>query len=912
MSNPIIKFVVSTPCNSNSQPSGYRVIQLKDKKLSSLPINYNKTYKNHNNKNKNIQNNKTHCYNNNNSNINTKNNNNNVTDIGVTTKAFCYLKPYAGGIIPDSQNLSIMDYSDYMLISKSNGLIEIVQDYQYKVNCNLPLSPDYVLACIPDGFTPDSKHTGVTIGLEFKEGLLYCCQSNGNIYIFILNLPTNYIQSNNLFDLNNIISQEYSTTSTDYTISIKNHIIRNNNNNNSNRSNNSRTYNIPKHINRSIISYGANETARLKTYIEDSEDIQARQITDFFKETQYTGRTRLKHICYYLTPFQFDFNPTPKKHTLLHYMKVYKDQYVYRPSICISLNQGISHFHINPFDRLSFLIGSQFDPIMIRKVILPMTYLNYLITYLNLKKRGQKKYQMEIIPWEKIAMENGFNSFALWIAYESVYGFETVSQTLWDDIRNDGGTGYLKSTVVWKQGSTHLIDTRNDTKNYNADHNNTLDHPYVSSDFLYHFSRSPIVPNDIRNRRGRRGRETSHTLVRGNTILRNSSRSRPQCLEPSSKLRSNSFFKNLQTDKALADFSVVDTNCFKNNFKTSLIFQNKSHLSSNKNDNYEFISPNLSNVHTTSYTESLNRKLNPISNSTTSDTLDVPSTYSNYNYNYNLSNLGTSFLTAKYKTMEILKVDKSLVLSLFKPKCQDDEIAKTDLFFSRKCLNNISIGSTKKDAELITDNKKKINQEKNVEKLTFDKASQNLSSFKKMFRLTKSLCLIVDTSGLLLVNLENFEGGVRNINNIQDLHYLSSIKNISNDSAVRLSIFDIGLINDAIVVMESFDLEPSHHIIRLNIITTCLPGDIKAFEVEFDSNNLIGSTVLYDCLRLTDVNRFTDKMALLDCNIGTKFRNKRAFSDDFSLNCEYFKTNFDRNSVVQSKRFKPNRRHSQP
>lgn len=911
MSNPEIKFVVSTPCNLNNQPSGYRVIQLKDRKLSSLPIKHNKTDNNkHNSKQKNIQNNSTRHNTTTTTNINTKNDSGDITDIGVTTEAFCYLKPLAGNIIPESQNVGIMDYSDYMIISKSNGLIEVIQDYQYKVNCNLSLNADYVLACIPDGFTSNSKHTSVTIGLEFKEGLLYCCQSNGDIYIFILNLPANYIQSNNLFDLNNIIYQEYGNN--------------NNNNNNSNHHNhNYKKCNISNHINESTLLHESNEINRYETYIEDSEDIQARQITDFFKETQYTGRSKLKHICYYLTPFQSDSTiVTPRRHTLLHYIKLYKDQYIYRPSICINLNQGISHFHINPFDRLSFLTGSQFDPIMIRKIILPMTYLNYLITYLNLKKRVQEKYQMEIIPWEKIAMENGFHSFALWIAYESVYGFETASKTLWDDIRNDGGTGYLKSAVVWKQESNHPVNANDDTENYNThNYGDTLDHLYLpSSDSTvsnsttsvpYHFSRSGTSSENIRSRRrGRRGR-----LVRGNTtISRNGFRDRPEIPESSSNLNSNSFFKKPQADRAMADFSVVDTNCFNNTFKKSFTFQNKSHLlkdddEEDASDDCNIISPNLSNVHRMSYTGSLDLDSN--SNSTSSDILVSPQIHSDYNHNYNLNNLGTSFLTEKYKTMEILKVDKSLVLSVFKPKFQDDEITKVDLFYHRKYLNNIPTDYIERDTKSITENKKKIDH-KNIETVTLGKTLPTLSSFKKIFRLTKSLCLIVDNSGLLLIDLDNIDKEIHNVNNMEEPDYFSSIKDIPNGLAIRLSIVDIGLINDAIVVMESFDLEPNRHIMRLNVITTCLPGDIKAFEVEFDSNNLMGSTVLQDCLRLTDVNRFTDKMALLDCNIGTKFRNKRAFSDDFSLNCEDFKTDFDRNSIIQAKRSKPYRRYSHP
>lgn len=818
MSNPEIKFVVSTPCNLNNEASGYRLIQLKDKKLSSLPINnYQKLSNSHQDE--------------------TTNNDNLTTDIGITTQAFCYLKPQRRNFIPESQIVGIMDYSDYMIISKSSGLIEIIRDYQYKLAHNLLLKPDFVLACIPNEFNAETVNDFVTVGLEYKSGLLYCCQSNGDIYVFILNLPVDYIQWDNLFDLNDLINPE----------------------------------DIP------IIPTSATlDTIKQQTYIEDSEDVQARQITDFFRETQYTGRSKLKHICYYLTPFLYDGILSSNKKSLLSFMRLYKDQYIYRPSICINLEQGISHFHINPLDKLSFLTGSQFNPIMIRKIILPMTYLNYLITYTNMKKRVQEKYQMEIIPWEQIALENGFNSFELWIECEAVYGFESVSTNLWDNIRNDGGTGYLKSAVVWKQSLNHTND-----KTYEQLYRNIGNIPSQTSVASTSTGSSTTIttstPISSTTNNGGLSRTNSIRRSAFSGITHRNGTELPE----SWSWQLNAFLRNLQKNNALSDFSVVDTNSFNNIKSTS------SSSFPLLNDN---IPPIMSNLNNMSYRDSEDLSSN------ISYIIDPPQINPNYDHGHTLHNLTPSFLTDKYKTMDIIRIDKSLVFSVFKPKFQDEEITKIDLFCHRNRQNFLH--------ETLKNNNNENN--KSNERIIFGKALPNLSSFKKIFRLTKSLCLIVDISGLLLIDLDNIGEGIHNLDNMNANESLLSAKDIENNLAIRLSIFDIGLVNDAIVVMESFDLEPDHHIMKLNVITTCLPGEIKAFEVEFDSNHIMGYTVLQDCLRLTNVDRFTDKMALLDCNIKAHDTKKRKFSSYVPKKDVTNTTKPSNNLDDNLKRFKPN------
>lgn len=800
MSNPEIKFLVSTPCNLTNEPSGYRLIQLKDKKLSSLPINnnYGKS---------------------------------NKTDFGVTTQAFCYLKPHINNNIPVAHIPTIMDYSDYMIISKSNGLIEIIKDYQYKVTQGITLKPDYVLACIPYRFNSETVHDSVNVGLEYKSGLLYCCQSNGDIFVFILNLPADYIQCNNLFNLNDLINPD----------------------------------DIPNNPTSATLD---NIKHQQQTHIEETQDDQAKEIRDFFKETQYIGRSKLKHICFYLTPFLFDdvIPPTTNIKSLLFSMKLYKETLIYRPSICVNLEQGISHFHINPLDRLSFVTGSQVNPIMIRKIVLPMTYLNYFITYANLKKRVQEKYQMEILPWEELAIENGFDSFASWIENEAVYGFESVAIDQWNNTRNNGGTGYLKSIVVWKQNLNHSND-----RTYEQLYRNIRNIPSQSSLSSTYTGLSSTLSTatlpPVSNRATTRGINRTNS-IRRNELSRNTHTNGTE-LPDSFRWQLNSFLRTLQKNNALADFCVVNTKSFNNTKSTP---SSHSPLSSDNT------SPDMSNLQNNSYDNSQDMS------SRVSYTTDPPQIYSD---EHELNNLTPSFLTDRYKDMDILRIDKSLVFSVFKPKFQDEETTKLDLFCHRDrhklSHESISNNTTSNDDDL-------------HERVILGKALPNLSSFKKVFRLTKSLCLIVDTSGLLLIDLDNIGEGSHDLDSINDANLQLTDDDTEHNMAIRLSIFDVGLVNDAIVIMESFDLEPNHHIMKLNVITACLPGEIKAFEVEFDSRHIMGYTVLQDCLRFASADKFTDKMALVDCSIEHHDNRKRSLPFNFPENdvhndSKRFKTN---------------------
>lgn len=112
--------------------------------------------------------------------------------------------------------------------------------------------------------------------------------------------------------------------------------------------------------------------------------------------------------------------------------------------------------------------------------------------------------------------------------------------------------------------------------------------------------------------------------------------------------------------------------------------------------------------------------------------------------------------------------------------------------------------------------------------------------------------------------------------------------------------------NNDIMVMHLLELKIDYFVTTLNVITTCFPIDIKAFKAEVVSNLEMAYPVMPDCLSLTEVNRFTDKMELLLCNVSTMFYGKIAFSKKLQVNCIGLKTGFEKNLTVQDKRHNPN------
>ncbi|CCK68739.1 Gid12p KNAG_0B02970 [Huiozyma naganishii CBS 8797] len=701
MPNPI-RFVVSTPCNQKGKPSGYRILELNNKRLSVVSYKKDK-----------------------------------ATDIGVTTQIFCYLKPKSRSVIPDHLNYDDVDHSDYMFVGKSNGLIEVIQDYEYKVSNTISLEPNFVLRCSPEDYSNGMFPDYVMIGLEYKDGLLYCCLSSGRIYTFILNLPEDYKQCDNL------CLPDMPSTWKDQSF---------------------------------------------PSYFDPSEEIQSRETSDFLSKTEYTGRTKLKHICYYLIPIEKPKTTVPR--SILYFIDLYRQQYIYRPSMLICLEDSVSGFQINPFDKLSFLTVSPRNPIMIRKVILPRTYLNYFITFSHIKKRIQEIIKQEIIPWEDVAIENGFHSFAFWMACESVYGYESISSTLWNEILENHGTGYLKSTVVWKQSHS-----RADDKLYES---------------LYRMTNEQSQENIYT--------PTSRPQPRTTRSLQRHVLNEPVDFPQYSKWELNSFIRNVRKKSYTVDFNVI----------SSIRHPGEIHHGTNTSTGRRTqFRHNGDEIRLRSNSSEILEGDQMLGESEQEDseffTEELETT--------------TSFLTDRYKSMEIVAIDTFLILSVFRPKYQDEAILKIDSF------NNQTIRTNDDYLRSSTDD----------EEILFDEILSRLSSFKKLFILTEYLYVVIDVNGILVVDKRK----------IKDTECFSK-----NDyGAFKVAGYNFGLVSDALFVSHSLTERRSSYNMEFVMIVTCLPGEIKAFGVVFNSDSKIGQVTPQDSLRLKKRNTFVDKLLLIDSGV---------------------------------------------
>lgn len=240
-------------------------------------------------------------------------------------------------------NFDLKDDSDYMLICRSNGIIEVVKDYRQKIYQNSSLCPQFLWKCFPDDIDPTGDFDFSIANLSYFKGLLYCCTTSGKVYIFILNLPEDYIQ------VENLISNSDSNKIKD---------MKNDGN-------------------------GGTTAAR---NISPDED-------EFFKLTQYRYCGKTDDICYFLIPIDED-----TRNSILgqqKYTASYSGAIMYKSSGYNRLDQGIANFQINPLDRLSFIVSAQRSPLMIRKVVMTRIFVIFLRTYLKKKLECQPNQYLQ-------------------------------------------------------------------------------------------------------------------------------------------------------------------------------------------------------------------------------------------------------------------------------------------------------------------------------------------------------------------------------------------------------------------------------------------------------------------------------------------------------------------------------------
>ncbi|GAV53099.1 hypothetical protein ZYGR_0AI03810 [Zygosaccharomyces rouxii] len=659
-----VTFAVSTPCNKRGKPSGHRLITFDDDKLSVIPQEV--------------------------SNVR--------ADTEVNVQAFCYLKPENRGVVPEDVNTGILDSSDYMLLAKSNGFIEIIQDYKYKMENNLPLEAKFLLKCTPEDYSDYGSDCTIA-GLEYREGLLYCCMCSGRIYIYILNLPYDYAQSQN----SSVVSPK-----TDLFYS--------------------------SHL------YGSTS--------QPSREPQSMEEATFFLNMKFTGRSRLKHICYYLLPVEPEhLRLSP---SIFLFSRIHQGKLIYKPSMYVQLDQGVSGFKTNPLDRFSFLTILPRSPLMIRKIMLPMVYVDFFITFISIKKRIQQTKAEEVTSWNRLAQEAGYDSLVNWIISEPLHEVDNLGSVAWEDLARCDGISVLRTIIVWIQRQGHTKD-----------------------DIYELFHRSDLVGSNPSSRSAsseprplsRRRRSSRFGLHRSGGIRE------PIDVPCSVNWELDLFIRDVRKNTFTVDFGIVQSN-----------------FDSNRNDD-------------------------------SSQPEEEEGTR-------------TSFLTDNYKNMDIICIDHYLSLSVFRPKYFDEALTKIDSFHN--VIEDEPTSGT--------------NVEDNVMKRTLS----NLNSFRKLFMLTDSLCMILDTSGVILLDRRN----------------LTDIKNLSHNepNAARIAGFNIGLISDAILIADS--LHRCHDCggteVSYKLIITCIPNEILALKGKFLAHSKIGEIKLCDSLKLNRKHRFVDRICLLD------------------------------------------------
>ncbi|QLL32364.1 hypothetical protein HG536_0C05330 [Torulaspora globosa] len=668
-----ITFTVSTPCNAKGKPSGYRLVQYADGGLSVISH-----LKDHN-----------------------------MADIDINVQAFCYLKPRSRAVVPDCVNDGLVDSSDYMVLAKSSGFIEIIKDFQFKSQQGLPLNPSFVLRCSPED-NVDLRCDSMVAGLQYKEGLLYCCLCSGKIYVYVLNLPHDYIQAENSF----VISQP------------------------------------------AELFYSGSTCPDLS----GGRDTRSLEEATFYVNMKYTGRSRLKHICYYLLPMEP--NHLRVSPAIFLFGHCYKDVVIFKPSIFVELDQGVTTFRINPLDRFSFFTASPRSALMIRKIMLPMAYVDFFIAFTTKKKIVQEAIPEEIKSWNMIAQENGYNSLVNWILEEPIHDLSNLATIFWEDLARYDGISIQRTITVWIQKQAHVKDDIFKLFRHGSS-------PY-DNDFSRRNSAETPVSNAPR-------RLTRHGFDRN--VLR-SHIDLPHVMD----WELGSFVRDLGRNSFMADFQVIQSNTDSNGGE---------HDDREEED----------------------------------------------------GETRTSFLTDSYKDMDVVCIDRYSTLTVFRPRQLDLAVKRVD--FLQYCMRYSGESSMRGEEALL------------------QRVLSTFTCLKKLFMLTESLCMALDTNGVLLINR----------------HQLSeaNITEQVTGQAVKVAPFNIGLISDAVLIVNKLDKKGNGSFeIAYNLLVTCIPAQILALEGTFVPGSRVGEIILRDSLKLKRKDRFVDRICLVSYEPSRRDR-KRSF-----------------------------------
>lgn len=291
---PSFNFLVSQPSSCKTKPSGFRAFECKNDRIYPLKVD-------------------------------TVDRN---ADTNSIVQKICYLRPRVRPIDISIGNTYGEECSDYLLVAKNNGIIEIIKDYDFKIRNRIPLRPNYLLVCVPINTNIVTNDTTI-VGMEYSDKFLYVCSSNGDLFGFILNLPDDYVSEQD--------------------------------------------FQAPEAYKR------YKDTIMWRSDSTPPEDTTPAE--RFLREgTQFKNAHTCAHICYYCYPVNEDgfFHETIR-------------QWYPKPIPAFSncfitfLRTDVSSFHINPMDRFSVITVAPHTPLTIHKILLPEFYVVFFHEFVKLK-----------------------------------------------------------------------------------------------------------------------------------------------------------------------------------------------------------------------------------------------------------------------------------------------------------------------------------------------------------------------------------------------------------------------------------------------------------------------------------------------------------------------------------------------
>ncbi|CCH63063.1 hypothetical protein TBLA_0J00630 [Henningerozyma blattae CBS 6284] len=289
--------------------------------------------------------------------------------------------------------------NDILIIAKSNGFIEIICDINYKIQNKLDLRPDFLLKCIPEDFNASFANEFLINDLNYNNGLLYCCTCSGRLYIFILNLHSSYLPT-----------QDFS----------------------------------PSDV--SIMQFTQEETL-FQNIISYTRD---RPMTHFLLPCM--DNSHLTHSPFLSLSLQENNDIYPPD------LPTYRTS-IYS----FIGNGNIISFKLNPLKFLSFIITTipknsfATSTVSIRKIQLPLRFIHFIQSYNSIKHHLQTfSKTTRPINFNKLAKLIGYNSVYDWFLSNDLDSITNqnrikINSITWDEIAKRDGTAILSTFLVWKQ-----------------------------------------------------------------------------------------------------------------------------------------------------------------------------------------------------------------------------------------------------------------------------------------------------------------------------------------------------------------------------------------------------------------------------------------------------------------------------